>query len=247
VFGRLWVEGFGDAEQRLRGSVWIPGGGFWGSNPVPTPKAPVCGETAKPKPTTNPAPNPGPQHPAAHGAPRLVPDTAGEVVERAEPQIGSPQCAARRRGGSSAAVSRAGGISVCRPAAAAFIADRAFGVSPMQRPALSGFGSVVYGATTARSPRGGLWRGLGSSTTRSPAGCTPGDRSPARAHGAAWDGDSPPGKGRTVARAFGGAGEAAARAAAWGVLGHRRFGGLRGWPKRLGRSRRPGRTGAVCA
>nr|QQO99829.1 NADH dehydrogenase subunit 7 [Selaginella nipponica] len=43
---------------------------------------------AKLKPMTNFALNLGPQHPAAHGVLRLVLNMAGEVVERAEPQIG---------------------------------------------------------------------------------------------------------------------------------------------------------------
>ena len=34
----------------------------------------------------------GPQHPAAHGVSRLVLEMNGEVVERAEPHIGSLQC-----------------------------------------------------------------------------------------------------------------------------------------------------------
>jgi len=34
----------------------------------------------------------GPQHPAAHGVLRLVLEMNGEVVERAEPHIGSLQC-----------------------------------------------------------------------------------------------------------------------------------------------------------
>ncbi|GKE88302.1 NADH dehydrogenase subunit 7 [Tanacetum coccineum] len=34
----------------------------------------------------------GPQHPAAHGVPRSVLEMNGEVVERAEPHIGSLQC-----------------------------------------------------------------------------------------------------------------------------------------------------------
>jgi NADH:ubiquinone oxidoreductase subunit D len=37
----------------------------------------------------------GPQHPAAHGVSRSVLEMNGEVVERAEPHIGSLQCAAR--------------------------------------------------------------------------------------------------------------------------------------------------------
>jgi NADH:ubiquinone oxidoreductase subunit D len=32
--------------------------------------------------------NPGPQHPAAHGVLRLVPESDGEVAERADPHIG---------------------------------------------------------------------------------------------------------------------------------------------------------------
>uniref|UniRef100_F2YI96 NADH dehydrogenase [ubiquinone] iron-sulfur protein 2 n=1 Tax=Selaginella moellendorffii TaxID=88036 RepID=F2YI96_SELML len=46
------------------------------------------GDMAKLKPMTNFALNLGPQHPAAHGVLRLVLHMAGEVVERAEPQIG---------------------------------------------------------------------------------------------------------------------------------------------------------------
>ncbi|KAI3664706.1 hypothetical protein L1987_89523 [Smallanthus sonchifolius] len=34
----------------------------------------------------------GPQHPAAHGVSRSVLEMNGEVVERAEPHIGSLQC-----------------------------------------------------------------------------------------------------------------------------------------------------------
>ncbi|KAF0907526.1 hypothetical protein E2562_018343 [Oryza meyeriana var. granulata] len=36
--------------------------------------------------------NSGPQHPAAHGVSRSVLEMNGEVVERAEPHIGSLQC-----------------------------------------------------------------------------------------------------------------------------------------------------------
>lgn len=41
---------------------------------------------------TNFTSNSGPQHPAAHGVSRSVLEMNGEVVERAEPHIGSLQC-----------------------------------------------------------------------------------------------------------------------------------------------------------
>lgn len=41
------------------------------------------------KKSKNPNTNLGPQHPAAHGVSRSVPESDGEVAERADPHIGS--------------------------------------------------------------------------------------------------------------------------------------------------------------
>ena len=49
----------------------------------------LCTMTTRNKQIRNSTSNFGPQHPAAHGVPRSVSEMDGEVVERAEPHIGS--------------------------------------------------------------------------------------------------------------------------------------------------------------